>query len=78
MKMAAIAILLLWPLLALAEELCTPSPVRKCPGYRAENVEERAHGLTADLTLAGEPCNFYGTDIEHLRLEVEYQTGELV
>jgi alpha-glucosidase len=34
--------------------------------------------LTADLTLAGEPCNIYGTDIEHLRLEVEYQTGKRV
>lgn len=78
MRMAEIAILFLWHLLALAEGLSAPSSLRRCPGYRAINVDERSRGLTADLTLAGEPCNVYGTDIKHLKLEVEYQTGEPV
>lgn len=78
MRMAAIAILFLWHILALAEGLSTLLSLRNCPGYRAINVEERSLGLAADLTLAGEPCNVYGTDIKHLKLEVEYQTGEPV
>lgn len=44
-----------------------------CPGYKASQVKEDAHGLTAILTLAGEPCNVYGTDVEVLSLKVEYQ-----
>lgn len=44
-----------------------------CPGYKASQVQEDAHGLTAVLTLAGEPCNAYGTDVEVLNLKVEYQ-----
>lgn len=46
-----------------------------CPGYSASNVHEEANSLTADLTLAGDACNVYGTDVEHLKLLVEYQTG---
>ncbi|KAL2864532.1 Alpha/beta-glucosidase agdC [Aspergillus lucknowensis] len=45
-----------------------------CPGYRATNVEEHPHGLSADLTLAGLPCDAYGTDIRNLKLQVEYET----
>ncbi|KAL2871834.1 putative alpha-glucosidase [Aspergillus lucknowensis] len=45
-----------------------------CPGYKASNVHESGNSLTAHLTLAGEPCNTYGTDLKDLRLLVEYQT----
>ncbi|KAI1074897.1 glycoside hydrolase family 31 protein [Whalleya microplaca] len=51
-------------------------PQSVCPGYKASNVEETSNGLTADLTLAGEACNVYGTDIEALSLVVEYQTAD--
>ncbi|KAI0204191.1 glycosyl hydrolases family 31-domain-containing protein [Astrocystis sublimbata] len=44
------------------------------PGYTATNVVETSSRLTADLTLAGEACNIYGTDIKDLKLLVEYQT----
>jgi alpha-glucosidase len=44
-----------------------------CPGYKAAQVKEDEHGLTAVLTLAGERCNVYGSDIEVLNLKVEYQ-----
>ncbi|KKA30187.1 hypothetical protein TD95_001176 [Thielaviopsis punctulata] len=44
----------------------------KCPGYHISNVQESASGLTADLDLAGAPCNIYGTDIDQLKLTVEY------
>ena len=46
-----------------------------CPGYRASNVVETRTGLTADLELAGDACNVYGTDIERLRLTVNNGTG---
>ncbi|RYP78902.1 hypothetical protein DL771_000287 [Monosporascus sp. 5C6A] len=48
-------------------------PQSVCPGYRAVNVETTANGLTADLILAGTPCNVYGNDIDALSLLVEYQ-----
>ncbi len=48
-----------------------------CPGYSASNVETTRNTLTADLTLAGEACNAYGTDLEELTLEVTYETSEL-
>ncbi len=46
-----------------------------CPGYAASNVQQSGATLTADLTLAGSPCNSYGTDLTDLKLLVEYQTG---
>ena len=46
-----------------------------CPGYAASNVQQSGSTLTADLTLAGSPCNAYGTDLTDLKLLVEYQTG---
>ncbi|KAK7746098.1 hypothetical protein SLS62_009558 [Diatrype stigma] len=49
------------------------NPQAVCPGYKAVDVTETAHGLTADLVLAGAPCNVYGTDIDALSLVVEYQ-----
>ena len=48
-----------------------------CPGYLASNVKYVHNGLTADLKLAGDACNVYGTDIEDLTLTVEYQTGNM-
>ncbi|KAI0102636.1 glycoside hydrolase family 31 protein [Nemania sp. FL0031] len=51
-------------------------PQSVCPGYKASSVVESPLGLTADLTLAGEPCNVYGTDIEALSLVVEYQVAD--
>lgn len=45
-----------------------------CPGYTALNVETSSTGLTADLTLAGDPCNVYGDDLQNLTLTVAYET----
>jgi alpha-glucosidase len=47
-----------------------------CPGYKASNVQHTGRGLTADLTLAGDACNAYGTDLTDLTLTVEHQTNE--
>jgi alpha-glucosidase len=46
-----------------------------CPGYTASNVERSEHGFSASLTLAGDPCNVYGTDIEDLTLTVQFQSA---
>ncbi|KAL4912479.1 glycosyl hydrolases family 31-domain-containing protein [Aspergillus aurantiobrunneus] len=72
---AATTLFLLWAFLAVSSRVSCQTSLETCPGYRATNVEECSHGLTADLTLAGTPCNTYGTDIENLKLEVDYETG---
>ena len=46
-----------------------------CPGYTASNVEHTASGIKGRLSLSGEPCNVYGTDIEELTIEVDIQTA---
>ena len=47
-----------------------------CPGYQASNVvEKNGYIVGADLNLAGPACNIYGTDLNNLKLLVEYQTG---
>lgn len=47
-----------------------------CPGYKATNVKtEQGSIVSADLTLAGAACNVYGTDLDNLVLQVEYETG---
>ncbi|KAI0204340.1 glycoside hydrolase family 31 protein [Astrocystis sublimbata] len=51
-------------------------PQSVCPGYKAANVVETPLGLTADLLLAGDSCNVYGTDVEALSLVVEYQAAD--
>lgn len=51
-----------------------PNAQDVCPGYRASNIVETSHGLTADLNLAGAACNVYGNDIAALSLSVEYQS----
>ncbi|CAK4032302.1 alpha-glucosidase [Lecanosticta acicola] len=57
-------------------DLTAPNAQSKCPGYTASNVKESDKGVTADLTMAGPACNVYGNDIEHLTLDVEYQSKE--
>ncbi|KAL1980272.1 hypothetical protein VTN96DRAFT_4416 [Rasamsonia emersonii] len=47
-----------------------------CPGYTASNVQNTESGFVATLTLAGNPCNVYGTDVESLNLTVEYQSAD--
>ena len=49
-----------------------------CPGYKAANVQKTEKGLTADLSLAGKPCNVYGNDIENLKLSVEFQADNRI
>ncbi len=56
----------------------TERPLSECPGYKASNVKTSSTGLTADLKLAGAACNTYGTDLEKLRLEVTYESGEWI
>ncbi|KAK0099335.1 hypothetical protein ONS96_008563 [Cadophora gregata f. sp. sojae] len=45
-----------------------------CPGYVASDVQQTGTGLTANLNLAGEACNVYGTDVPELKLIVNYDT----
>lgn len=46
-----------------------------CPGYKASNVKSQGgQPVSADLNLAGSPCNVYGTDLNNLKLVVEYET----
>lgn len=46
-----------------------------CPGYKASNVKSNNGSIvSADLNFAGTPCNVYGTDLDNLKLLVEYQT----
>ncbi len=52
------------------------SSLLSCPGYKASNVQSNSNGLTADLTLAGDACNAYGTDLTNLTLTVEHQTND--
>lgn len=63
-------------LVALGTVLASGKDLSGCPGYAASNVQQNANGLTADLTLAGEACNAYGTDLPNLTLTVEYQSCE--
>lgn len=66
-------------LLALASLAVTSAAsVDSCPGYIASNLVQSDTAFTADLKLAGPPCNVYGQDLADLRLVVEYQTGELL
>lgn len=47
-----------------------------CPGYKATDVKHTSQGFTANLGLAGDPCNVYGTDVDSLTLTVEYQAKD--
>jgi hypothetical protein len=61
--------------LATSLERRQSAPLDACPGYAASNVRNNGASITADLTLAGTPCNVYGQDLINLRLLVEYQDG---
>lgn len=74
--MKILAIIATLVLGADAVALVTQDGTAACPGYRAGNVKTQNGGIvSADLTLAGKACNVYGTDLDNLILEVEYQTG---
>jgi alpha-glucosidase len=52
------------------------SGASSCPGYKASNVQlDQGQAVGADLNLAGAACNVYGTDLDNLKLVVEYQTS---
>ena len=79
--MARLNLAALWPYAqlataaVLARDYPSDNPLEACPGYKASNIKTSSVGLTADLKLAGAPCNVYGTDLDHLVLEVTYETG---
>jgi alpha-glucosidase len=52
------------------------SQIDNCPGYSASNVQIGDSSITADLALAGEPCNTFGKDLTDLKLEVTFENGE--
>ena len=54
-----------------------PATLDACPGYKAINVESTWPTLTVDLSLAGQACNVFGTDIQELKLQVTYETGKV-
>lgn len=62
---------------ASAAAVLTARDATTCPGYQATNVK-KSHGsiVSADLTLAGDACNVYGTDLNNLVLQVDYETGK--
>lgn len=61
---------------SIPRQLSNPS-LNDCPGYSASNVVDSGSSVTADLSLAGTACNIYGEDLKDLRLQVEYETGEV-
>ena len=63
-----------FPILPSVQDPEAPDPQASCPGYTARNVQSNTNGFTADLELAGSPCNSFGTDIQSLKLSVEYQS----
>ena len=54
-----------------------PSVLDACPGYNATNIKTKGTTLTADLLLAGKPCNVFGNDLSKVTLAVEYETSAL-
>jgi alpha-glucosidase len=57
-------------------EYVDPAVLDACPGYKATKVSTEGNTLTANLVLAGQPCNVFGNDTKTLKLEVDYETGE--
>lgn len=49
--------------------------VSLCPGYTLSDLKNSKYGLTAKLTLAGTPCNAFGSDIADLTIQVTYETS---
>lgn len=58
-----------------ARDLPSDDALATCPGYKASNVQTTLTGFTADLTLAGAPCDVYGDDLRDLTLTVTYDTS---
>ena len=52
-----------------------PSTLDACPGYEVTHASSKASSLSADLTLTGNPCNVFGSDIPELKLDVTYETS---
>ncbi|KAJ4469268.1 glycoside hydrolase family 31 protein [Lentinula aciculospora] len=48
--------------------------VSSCPGYSLHSLQESEIGLVAQLSLAGVPCNAFGTDFQNLTIQVTYET----
>ncbi|KAJ5093295.1 hypothetical protein N7456_009156 [Penicillium angulare] len=49
-----------------------------CPGYKASNTKNTDTTFQATLTLAGSPCNVYGTDVDSLDFLLEYLQEDVV
>ncbi|KAG9005981.1 hypothetical protein FRB93_009082 [Tulasnella sp. JGI-2019a] len=49
--------------------------VASCPGYTLSGLKNSKNGLIAKLTLAGSPCNAFGSDISDLTIQVTYETS---
>lgn len=48
----------------------------KCPGYHVTSIDDRLPGrLSMDLFLHKSPCDVYGKDVQHLKLEVTYESS---
>ncbi|KAF8858210.1 hypothetical protein BDZ45DRAFT_714590 [Acephala macrosclerotiorum] len=51
--------------------------ITKFPGYTASHVQISDTTISADLVLAGK-CNVYGSDLQNLRITIDYQTDTRV
>lgn len=73
----ALGVVLMLPSLVAGQygTYVNPEVLDACPGYNAFNISSSASMLQADLMLAGSPCNVFGHDINHLNLQVVYETG---
>lgn len=51
--------------------------VANCPGYALDpdSLRENRNGFTAQLNLAGPPCNAFGRDILNLTIQITYDTA---
>lgn len=48
----------------------------KCSGYHVTSIDDRLPGrLSMNLFLRGSPCDIYGGDVPHLKLEVTYESS---
>jgi hypothetical protein len=48
--------------------------VTDCPGYVLDSLVENWSGFTAQLNLAGRPCDAFGYDILNLTIRVTHET----
>lgn len=52
--------------------------MEKTSGYSVSSVVETATGFTANLKLSGAGTTTYGNDLQNLKLEVVYETADIV